>query len=996
MTLLLSAVLSCASLPEGLRETPDGIGPLVRVDWDAIPLPEIPFPNDLATRSDPTSPTGLRLNIAAEAPTRLEREARENFNRLTGFGIFAPMAVAFEAPLDLDNIYDRQWDDGDFSDDAFYVINVDPDSPDYGKPAYLDIGHGRFPMDLDVEDRYFPNDPHGAGTALYFETIEEDVNGNGRLDAGEDTDHDGVLDHPNVYPDGGSPRQDLMTWYERETDTLIMRVVRPLREETTYAVVLTERLVGEDGEPVRSPWEWVNHTRQTEALRPLEEILPELGVGRDELAYAWTFTTGRVTGDLVDIRRGFDGEGPWPFLQEDFPGKVNEALVMQEQEGGDPYLMPMGTLMDTLTLIGLFDSTSGAVIGENYNHFAMGVVGGSFTSASLIYDRDDGGVDTTDEIWITDPVGGTLEVGTERIPFTCIIPAEREGVSPPYDVVLFGHGYGSSRFDTLGFAHIFNRLGMAGCGMDFPGHGATITAEQEALLEAYLRPQGLMPFADHIFDDRARDLTNDGRKDSGYDQWTSDGFHTRDMVRQAAVDWMMMIRSLQNCGTGTMARGEDTSLTCDWDDDGQADIGGPDAKFYVVGGSLGGIDSSILAAVEPSVSAVAPIVGGAGLMDIGARSSLSGAVEAVVGRLMTPLFLGYPTEDGGLEVVQYVSQYMEMQERRIGVIDTIPAGGTVTVYNLDNGEIRQTGIPDDGRFRVGLPCDALDAFEKREIAGIPHTGPEFGAVYQFADTAQLGDRLRIHIQQEDGRTVADWDTWPEETFYEGITMPEGSELVALSEGLGHQRASPDLRRLVQTISLASEPGDPISYAPHYLEDPFESLWGDAGPNVLLISTPGDTIVSINSQMSLARVAGLVESFEVDERYGTTVDRWLIENEVVRGLEQWGPFTCDGSPCLFDPDDLDEGLDELDAPSDTPWRETVESPWGGITALRMPYVARGGSHGPGLPNPDLPFDVNTWFIYQVGHYFLNDGTALTDDHCMEDASCEWIPQLEDSR
>ena len=75
---------------------------------------------------------------------------------------------------------------------------------------------------------------------------------------------------------------------------------------------------------------------------------------------------------------------------------------------------------------------------------------------------------------------------------------------------------------------------------------------------------------------------------------------------------------------------------------------------------------------------------------------------------------------------------------------------------------------------------------------------------------------------------------------------------------------------------------------------------------------------------------------------------------------------------------------------------MESPWGGITALRMPYVARGGSHGPGLPNPDLPFDVNTWFIYQVGHYFLNDGTALTDDHCMEDASCEWIPQLEDSR
>ena len=32
-----------------------------------------------------------------------------------------------------------------------------------------------------------------------------------------------------------------MTWYERETNTLIIRPVVPLREETRYAVVLTER-----------------------------------------------------------------------------------------------------------------------------------------------------------------------------------------------------------------------------------------------------------------------------------------------------------------------------------------------------------------------------------------------------------------------------------------------------------------------------------------------------------------------------------------------------------------------------------------------------------------------------------------------------------------------------------------------------------------------------------------------------------------------------------
>ena len=47
----------CAVAPDGLRATPDGDGPVVVVDWDAKPLPEVPFPTDLATRPDPGSPT---------------------------------------------------------------------------------------------------------------------------------------------------------------------------------------------------------------------------------------------------------------------------------------------------------------------------------------------------------------------------------------------------------------------------------------------------------------------------------------------------------------------------------------------------------------------------------------------------------------------------------------------------------------------------------------------------------------------------------------------------------------------------------------------------------------------------------------------------------------------------------------------------------------------------------------------------------------------------
>ena len=66
----------------------------------------------------------------------------------------------------------------------------------------------------------------------------------------------------------------------------------------------------------------------------------------------------------------------------------------------------------------------------------------------------------------------------------------------PFPVVLFGHGYGSSRFDFLGFAWAFNRMGMAVCAADFPGHGPTIDPDELALIEGFLTLAGLDPFLD--------------------------------------------------------------------------------------------------------------------------------------------------------------------------------------------------------------------------------------------------------------------------------------------------------------------------------------------------------------------------------------------------------------------------------------------------------------------------------------------------------------------
>ena len=240
--------------------TPAGQGP--QVVWDATrkPLPKIPLPNDAATRRDPTSATGRRLNISLQAArTNYERRTRALFNQLDGFGAYGPIQVSFSALLDLDDLFKRHSDD-DFRNDAVYLLNVDPKCKRYGEEIALDVGRGRFPATLFDHDgrvadpeapggyritkgnKIFPFDPEGESNSMLFNEWNEDLNGNGQLDPGEDKDEDGVLDVANFRDpkacDGfaiGTLDRDrcvaanLMTWYERETNTLIVRPIWPSR-----------------------------------------------------------------------------------------------------------------------------------------------------------------------------------------------------------------------------------------------------------------------------------------------------------------------------------------------------------------------------------------------------------------------------------------------------------------------------------------------------------------------------------------------------------------------------------------------------------------------------------------------------------------------------------------------------------------------------------------------------------------------------------------------
>jgi hypothetical protein len=328
--LLTSAVIGCdpsGDRPKGWAPAEATGGPRVLWDATAAPLPELPLPNDAATRLDPTTATGRRLNVSLRATTAYERDVRATFDQMDGFGTFAPIMVSFDAPLDLDDVWERHNQNDDYRDDAVILLNVDPDCARFGEEVGVDLGGGRHPVTFYSRSARVPDpaapggyrledggnalyifDPQADSRTVHFEQWNEDRNGNGALDPGEDHDLDGVLDVANFRDpaacDGLDPStlafdqcvaDNMLSWYDRTSNTLILRPLWPMEERCTHAVLLTKRLQGEDGRAVESPFPAVHARDQEGALREAEPFLGRLSLAVDDIAFAWTFTTGSLT-----------------------------------------------------------------------------------------------------------------------------------------------------------------------------------------------------------------------------------------------------------------------------------------------------------------------------------------------------------------------------------------------------------------------------------------------------------------------------------------------------------------------------------------------------------------------------------------------------------------------------------------------------------------------------------------------------------------------------
>lgn len=1082
--IIVLAVLlgACAGEPPaGLAPTKRAGGPVVRWDLQHKPLPEIPLPNDAATRLDPTSPTGRRVNVSLLATTFLESDLRAKADRLTGFGIFMPLTVGFDKPLDLANIIERQ-SNTDVADDVAWLVNIDEQSPGFGERIPLDFGGGAFPLVLEKTNNYFDNDPRSDSMNLLFEAVQEDRNCNGTLDPGEDTDNDGKLDRPNVHglewhedancngkldpgedwdcdgeldsnldivdglhedmncngvldvgedvdcdgaldkatgaltPAAGDTNGDLIldegetwscaavvagapelargrrdaaladhltTFYEQETDTLVMRPIMPLREHTTYAALLTKRLVGRDGKPVESPFPQTSHAAQTPALAALPAAAKKAGISVGDVVFAWTYTTGSVTWEMEAIRAGLYGHGPFARLADEFP--VETFLLDRLRDDNDPqaFIARYADFEAPLGLLAVADGLGSGAL--PYLDSVSHLVVGTFQSPYFLVDRNglamDGYPADDDEVFDMDATTGEARVGPGTVTFWCAIPKTVPGLhEQPFPVEIFGHGYGSSKFEVLPQMGRMAKFGIAACALDAVGHGTGPAAEGTIDLGSgeqkirdvaysFFHQVQLGNFVLAALKGRDRDLDNDGIGDPGGDFWTADTFHTRDIVRQSVVDHLQFVRMVR-AFDGTRTSAQDTNgdgfgdLLGDFDGDGVVDMGGPGVKYAMWGSSLGGILTGILAGLEPALDAAASHAGGAGLLDIALRSRQGGVPEAVFLPLLGPIVSFNPvpeTNPAQTELTMLVNNVARTGTYAIARTTAIAPGDRVVLKNLRNGEVREATVPGNRRFRLAVAADALSATQKRRLLGYgpaPHAddalvpgAPQGVAAEPSAlpvpkDPAELGDPLLVEIWGPGGTAPKKViDTFGLDVAFQGALHPAGSPLVALSSGFGFQRNSPELRRFTGIASMILQSADPVGYAPHYWREPLKFPYDDATPgaNMLVLPMSGDMNVPVNTEIMMAVAAGTVTHEGKDPRYGKSQLQMLIDNHVMEGLERLWRFDfqvdidadkdCELEGSVrrlgsFDADDVDEGTSEYHAPSpELPLRATVTSAGG---------------------------------------------------------------------
>lgn len=889
-------------------------GPRVVFDPLATPVPEVPLPNDLLLlRGD----DGIGWNVSRNAPTDMERRIRENLPQLDGFGSFAPVSVAFDAPLDLDTVGPH----------SVIVIDITPDAPERGEEVALDFGRGDFPI-------------AGGGRFWAFDP-KQDL-------------PDFLLPRDNDWPFDGVMQR--VTHYEVETSTLIARPLEPLHPGHRYAVLLTRAITGlpdEDGVSlaIRSPFPYKAHAAHTGQIAQALELA---GLTTGDLAFGWTFAVGDPREPLLEVRRGLYGEGRLAPLESGFTaglGEIRDTGITVDANGDqyptDPHdhrFIVQGEFLDNIlgVVIGLAPGFS-----VDFGHVDY-VVFGTMPSPDVRLGPD--------EIFLSAP-----DPPATGVPWLIAIPKTTERYQPPFPLVFYFHGTGSSRFEFLALANNLARQGIATVAFDQVGHGPIVpdikslladqgfdpdaAADFLPFLIRLLAPDRQEEFEDLTFEEgfeklseigffqelaligRTTDQDGDGALTSSESFFFADPFKQCAAFQQDLVDFMQFVRVLRGFDPARVpdAIADPTAadpdvlmrnlLAGDFNADGVLDLGGPDVPIGTAGTSLGGLHALMAAAIEPEVTTTTPIAAGGGLSDILLRSTLRQITRVIYLEVFGPLVVGCPDGVGGAWLsLNDESRTCRNDPRTTSFshLEVLPEGALVRLRNLDNGEHAEATVAEaGGGFAVAVPADRWD-------------------------------QLAIEV-------------------WVGSTLLQQVLVLSPHQGLALERNSPEFRRFVAITQHALDRCDPISFARAIFREPL-------GPakSVLFENVIGDHTVPISTGLALARATGVLGP-DPDE-----VMAPLIEAQVVVGAD-------------YDVDDL-LGNNPPEMPALGPLPPVPSGPDGeGLSAIRFAY-ARARHEWVAGPTQGSEYDAHTMTRNRIALFHASGGTRIVDDICIADEAC----------
>ncbi len=518
-----------------------GSGPRVALDAALRPgdWAPSPFPNDRWTVADASRTTGKRVALPFATQTKLEARVAAGIGDLDGFGTSAPIMVRFEGPIDLKSV----------TRETVVVVNVEPGHASFGRVTALDVGS--------LSAHPVKRPPRSVLSALEPNASADDI----------------------VFRPGNRS-----TFYEDETDTLLLRPLVPLDEAAEHAVVLAG-VRGTSGDLVRAPAAGTVLPGQAAGVQRALSVIASLKL-KAPVSFAWTFTTQSITATPLALSEGLHGRGPFASLAAAYPPVFTktQSINVSFFTGLLQAAQPIAAAIVPITSPGSSVSAAANMLATGLYDFdsVEHVVFGSFRSPSFV--KGGGG-----RFAVSVPNGTAKEVPDE-VTFLVAVPkptAANGFKQPPYPCVVFGHGIDRCRLDGLSVATRLARAGYATVAIDAFGHGPDDTIARSSLLKSLFPPLG---------EGRAVDVDGDGFTDSGAIVYDADATATRDVLRQTALDTVQLCRILAAQPAGS-------------------EFGGAGNAIHYVGQSLGTVIGAEILALAPEIDGAVLNVAGSALVN---------------------------------------------------------------------------------------------------------------------------------------------------------------------------------------------------------------------------------------------------------------------------------------------------------------------------------------------------------------------------------------------